>query len=93
MRFRLTGEIHEVRDGYLFKSTAQHPGLCQHKEYVTVLSNRRVKKKILVQEMELANASQFLVLLIFPFQAEACHTLCDIFICYGHISQVIFPNV
>ena len=28
LRFCLAGEIHEVRDGYLFKSTAQHPGLC-----------------------------------------------------------------
>lgn len=46
VRFRLAGEIHELRDEYLFKSTAQHPGLCpQHKEYVTVLSNHRVEKK------------------------------------------------
>lgn len=87
VRFRLAGEIHELRDEYLFKSTAQHPGLCpQHKEYVTVLSNHRVeKKKILVQETELANASQFLVLLVFLFQVEACHTLCDIFMLWTHL--------
>lgn len=87
MRFSLAGEIHEVRDGYIFKSTAQHPGLCpQHKEYVAVLSNHRVEnKKILVQKTELANASQFLVLLIFLFQVEACHTLCDIFMLRTHV--------